>query len=177
MEHRPVDAPGTEIDDTLPPALERRMVLRLLGYWRSLLDGRAFPAFADLDPAAIADLWPHCFVLELTGTAGDPVFRFIGPDLARHATRPLVGRPVSYATADSLPGLATAYVTEAVARRVPVSRGGTLRGADGAELLYRSILLPVSDGGEVINGFLGAANCREAPETEPAVTRGPEHRR
>ena len=32
---------------------------------------------------------------------------------------------------------------------------------DGTKVLYRSILLPVSDDGVTISGILGAVNCRE----------------
>ena len=168
MEPQPTQVFRTSTADELPPELERRLVLRLLGYWRSLLNERPFPSFADLDPAQIPDLWPHCFVLELAGADGRPVFRAVGAALARHAKRPLVGRPVSDMAAeepaDSLPGAATAYVATVLQKRAPVSRGGTLRETDGTERPYRSILLPMSDDGETINGLFGAASCQEAPQ-------------
>ena len=39
--------------------------------------------------------------------------------------------------------------------------------SEGTRILYRSILLPMSDDGHTICGLLGAANFREVEVTEP----------
>jgi hypothetical protein len=46
---------------------------------------------------------------------------------------------------------------------VPISRGGEFIKYDGMKVLYRSIILPMSDDGSSVSGLLGAANCREVP--------------
>ena len=48
-----------------------------------------------------------------------------------------------------------------LSREVPISRGGQFRKYDGTKVLFRSIILPMSDDGDTISGLLGAANCRE----------------
>ncbi len=45
-----------------------------------------------------------------------------------------------------------------------MSHGDEFIKIDGTKVLYRSILLPMSDDGETISGVLGAANCREVLE-------------
>ena len=70
MENVPAGTEKTEIEGELPPEVERRLVLRLLGYWRPLCEDREFSSLSDVDPAQIPDMWPHCFVLDVVGDAG-----------------------------------------------------------------------------------------------------------
>ncbi len=58
---------------------------------------------------------------------------------------------------------AASYYHEILDRGVPISRGGEFIKYDGMKVLYRSIILPMSDDGSSVSGLLGAANCREVP--------------
>ncbi len=44
--------------------VERRATRRVFNYWQSLCHGRAMPEEADIDPDALGDDWPHCFLLQ-----------------------------------------------------------------------------------------------------------------
>lgn len=167
---------GGQILSEMPEGAERRLVLRLLAYWRDLLsdeqDNRLFPSFADIDPTAIHDIWRHCFALDLFGHESGPVFRAVGIEFRGFSEAGLTNLPVSELALDSLAALSSYYFDEVLEKKAPVSRGGRIEGPDGAQILYRSILLPMSDDGETISGFLGAANCREEtiaadPEVKP----------
>jgi hypothetical protein len=160
MDRAPDGTERTSTDDGLPDGIERRLVLRLLAHWRGLRGERAFPSFAALEPAAIADIWPHCFILEPAADGSGLVVGGVGDALDALFGRPLAGRPVAEIAAGSLPFMATGYVDEVLAKRAPVSHGGTFARRDGTRLLYRSILLPMSDDGATIYGLLGAMNCR-----------------
>lgn len=144
-----------------PSGIERRMVLRLLSYWRELRGDGNLPSFDDLDPARIPDIWEHAFVLDIFGCADDPVFRAVGATFAAHAPGPLEDTRVSEAPRDTLVEMSVEYVQEAIAREVPISRGGEFIKPDGVKVLYRSIIVPMSDDGETVSGLFGAANCRE----------------
>lgn len=161
MENVPAGTDRIEVSDELPQGLERRLVLRLLAYWRSLCDERRFPSFADVRPAEIPSIWPFSFALEVLDGEDDVVFRAIGEELAAYTSVSLPGRHVSEAPTGTLPAVAISYVDEVLAKGVPISRGGEFHKANGTRVLYRSILLPMSDDGETISGILGAANCRE----------------
>ena len=164
MEIIPAGTERTEITQELPQEIERRLVLRLLAYWRFLCRDNGFSSFTDIDPTEIPDLWPHCFVLEGLGDGSELVFRRIGNALATCSDEDLIGRQLSVASANTLTGIAVNYTDETLLKGVPVSRGGEFVKADGTKVLYRSILLPMSDDGETIRGLLGAANCREIVE-------------
>ncbi len=140
------------------------MVLRLLAHWRELCDGRTFPSFEELDPAVISDIWDNAFVLDLAGHLDDPVFRVVGDSFAAHTGSPLRDVRVSEVPVNSLAERSASYYREVIEKAVPISRGGEFRKEDGTTVLYRGVILPMSDDGETITGLLGAANCRELAE-------------
>src|ERR1700761_8086466 len=45
--------------------LERRITLRLLGYWERLRKDRDMPTEQDIDPEDIHDLWDSCFLIHV----------------------------------------------------------------------------------------------------------------
>ena len=164
MERVPDGTARTEITEEMPQGMERRLVLRLLAHWRMLCDDRDYPSFFDLDPSAIPEMWAHCFVLEIFDDGSEPRFRAMGDTLAQHVDVPLVDEPLSKAPEKSLPGVAISFLEEVLRKSVPISRGDEFVKDDGTKVLYRSILLPMSDDGESINGILGAVNCREVAQ-------------
>lgn len=164
MERLPAASERIEVTAALPRGLERRLVLRLLDYWRGLCGGQTCPSFARVDPAAIPDMWPSCFVLETVGHEADPIFRYVGRDFAAHSDVPLLGLRVSEVPAGTLAAHAVSYAQAVIAKGVPVSRGGEFVRGGNIRVLYRSIILPMSDDGRTVSGLFGAANCREEPK-------------
>ena len=161
MKTLPIGADKSEVVEEMPQGVERRLVLRLLGHWRNLSGNRQFPSFADFDPAEIPDIWKNSFVIELSEDNATPVFRAMGDALLEKSDASLVGQPVAHAPERTLPRVAVTYIDEVLAKAVPVSRGGEFVREDGTKVLYRSILLPMSDDGETISGILGAATSRD----------------
>lgn len=142
--------------------MERRLVLRLLAHWRTLCDDRDYPSFFDLDPSAIPEMWENCFVLEIFKDEDEPRYRAMGAGLAAHVDFSLIGEPISKAPDKSLLGVAISFLDEVLRKGVPISRGDDFFKGDGTKVLFRSILLPMSDDGDTVNGILGAVNYREA---------------
>lgn len=132
----------------------RRLVLRLLSHWRELVGERQYPSFSELDPESIPDIWIYSFVLDIAGHADDPIFRVVGPKYAAYS-------PISKAPRDSLIEKSVAFAQEVIAKQVPISRGGEFMKPGGGKVLYRGIILPMSDDGITVSRLLGVANCRE----------------
>lgn len=164
MDKIPDGTVQTEITEELPQGMERRLVLRLLAHWRSLCDDRDYPSFFDLDPSVIPEMWANCFVLEVFENGHEPHFRAMGDILAAHVDFSLINQPISTAPEKSLPCVAVSFLEEVLRKGVPISRGDEFFKDDGTKVLYRSILLPMSDDGDTVNGILGAVNCREVFE-------------
>jgi hypothetical protein len=161
MDKIPDGTTRTEVTEEMPQGMERRLVLRLLSHWRMLCDDRDYPSFFDLDPSAIPAMWKDCFVLEIFADGSEPRFRAMGDALAADVDFSLIDRPISMAPEKSLPGVAISFLEEVLRKGVPISRGDEFYKDHGTKVLYRSILLPMSDDGDTVTGILGAVNCRE----------------
>lgn len=167
MKDVPAETERSEIGEELPQGMERRLVLRLLAHWRELCADNDFPSFADVEPSNIPDMWSHCFVIEIFEDDSEPVFRAMGDDLAATIDYSLIDQGITAAQERTLPAVAITFLPEALRKGVPVSRGDEYFKPDGTQVLYRSILLPMSDDGDSISGILGAVNCREVlPEDQ-----------
>ncbi len=143
---------GGDAGDDAPNGMERGLVLRLLSHWRELVGERQYPSFSELDPESIPDI---------TGHADDPIFRVAGPKYAAYLPIDLRNLPISKAPRDSLIEKSVAFAQEIIAKQVPISRGGEFMKPGGGTVLYRGIILPMSDDGITVSRLLGAANCRE----------------
>jgi hypothetical protein len=138
---------------------ERRLVLRLLGHWRDLAADRDMPRPADVDGARIPELWPFCFILDVTGA--EPVFTYVGPFHVEALGRDPTGQPFSSLEGDTLLGQALSYYPRVLARAIPITLGGEFVNREGRTVLYRSIIMPLGEGDGRIPSLLGGANCRE----------------
>lgn len=148
---------------------ERRLVLRLLSYWREIAGERDMPRPSSVDGSKIVDMWGHCFTLELRGPT-EPVFGYIGEHHIAKLPGNLVGQGVSSAGSDTLLGQAASYHRQVLARGIPITLGGQFVNPEGRTVLYRSILLPLGEDGGRITALLGGANCRElVAEAGPVV--------
>ena len=155
--------------DDLPRGLEQRLVLRLLSLWRDACGFERFPSFDRMQAARIDDIWAHRFVIDLSGV---PTFRELGEDFAAHTDGSLLERPVEDAPADTLIGHALTSLADVVKREVPISRGGRFINANGTEVLFRSIILPLSEDGKSVDTLFGAANCRTLSAQDMLVAEG-----
>ena len=146
-------------------AMERRLVVRLLQYWRGLGDIDRLPRQADIDADVIADMWPNCALLDVTGGKDtDPEILFIGTDLTVRAGAELTGKMLSSAAADTLVSKGFSYFGQVLAKKVPITFGGEFKDVRGVKILYRSIILPLTKDGTDITALLAAANCREVAQ-------------
>ena len=146
--------------DDQPHPMERRLVLRLLKYWRDIGGAEKLPAMADVDTSAIQDMWPHCALLDVTGHERDPLIRYIGEGLANGCDGGLQGQALSATPAGTLAAHAMSYYAQVLVKQVPITFGGEFLDRDGGKVLYRSIILPLADDGATIDRLLCAANCR-----------------
>jgi len=140
---------------------ERRMVLRLLEFWRAAKGDASFPPAAKLDEAAMPELYPFCMLLYVRPNPADPLVTAVGRTISSYADAALKGLTVSRFERNTLPAEAVTYLSEVLRKGVPISRGGSFTDKHGATILYRSIVLPVAEDGETITGLIAAANCRE----------------
>lgn len=134
---------------------QRRVIWQLLDYWERKRGDRDFPSLDDIDPEEIAELWPYCFILDVENFRDVPYFHYLGPKLARYSGVFLSGR---HDWSRTLLKKAVCHYQEALTRRAPVLVEEDLTQYDNKRLLFRSVLLPLSDDGVTIKFLFGAAN-------------------
>ena len=116
--------------------------LRSTGLRRSALDSREFGGD-----------WPSCLIVPIVGDNGKPRgFSEIGFDLNIPQQR----------LACTLLSLAQNHISRVLATGQPVGYGGTAS-HDGTVILYRSLLLPLSEDGVHIDVLLVGVTHREVP--------------
>lgn len=138
-----------------------RLVWQLLNYWQECRGDRDFPSLADIDPDAISHIWQQCFVLDARASSNFPYFQYLGPELAKYSGVLLSGQSDWNLT---LLDKAVSQYNEAIEKRLPVIVEDEMTLFDGGKLLFRSVILPLSDDQNKINYLLGGANGKIADD-------------
>jgi hypothetical protein len=138
---------------------DRRLVMRVLNHWRELAGGRGLPRRSQIDPQHFGQDWASCLLIDVDPEPRQSRLAFVG-ELLRDPTWPTFDRQCIAECLDhTLLYSVTAHLDRVIAEREPVAEGVATH--VGAPVLYRSILLPLSEDGQRVDGVLGAVNCRE----------------
>jgi hypothetical protein len=151
-----------------PPEIgidERRMHVRAYNYWLSLLDGRAYPAIGDLDPATLDDFGPHSVLVDFTDGPGDPAVPFIGRALRRACNLEGIVRRISDVPPRSLLSRLTDHYMQIIANRAPIGFEAEFTSQTGQTNMYRGILMPLSSDGNSIDFIYGVINWKEIADS------------
>ena len=154
------------MDSSLSPQQhEHRLVMRVLAKWRAVADGSVLPRRSQINPRAFGDDWRHCLLIDLDPKPELSRLAFVGEKLHDPSWPTFERQSIADCQKDSLLHVATSYLARVVAKGVPISSGG-IGIHHGVPIVYRSILLPLSESGTKVDGLLGAANYREIPVAE-----------
>ncbi len=153
-------SPRLERPQIMGPLLdERRIVSRILLHWHELVGARPLPRRADVDRLLLAEDWPHCVVIALGATLEQATFARVGAQLAP-AGQALAGAPLAACPGNTLLASTIAPLARVLEAGKPVTRGGPALHL-GTPILFRAVLMPLSEDGRRIDHVFGAANCRE----------------
>lgn len=139
---------------------ERRLTTRMTAKWTDLSRDGQLPRHADLNPASFGKDLSNIAIIELSAEPGAAKLLYVGDILRNDGWSAGGVQTVAHYAPNSLLGLAAAKIPAVLAKRAPVTFGGT--GVNGVSaILYRAILLPFSDDGETIGHVVAAINFRE----------------
>jgi len=141
---------------------ERRLTLRLLNYWQEVKGVRSFPTSGDINSDAIADIWPNCYLLRIEKDGDEPIFDYLGEKLAKFSGVFVSNLSFTETRHQTLLDQAIRYYRDALDTRAPVVGDDEFMRFDGTRIIYRSIILPLSNDQQRITHLLGAANGKEA---------------
>ncbi len=139
--------------------IERRLVYRLVDFWRDLRGERCFPAISSVDPRNMRDRWPQCFVTGID-PQGVTRFTYFGPDLVALYDTDLTGEIVDLVPPDSVLERAVALKGVVLRKQAPNSVGDSLTLAGGIEVLDRVCLLPFSEDDARIDAMMGGLSYK-----------------
>lgn len=150
------------MSDEPPQGMERRMVHRLLAIWRRAQGEADGPPSLDALFAMQPDdeIVNAMFILDVPADGGAPTYVRIGANFRAEGAASLVGLAVTETPPATLLAKAVEFHDKVRGRGVPVTLGGDYVNTQGQNILYRSIIVPISNGGSRVDRLMGAANCK-----------------
>jgi hypothetical protein len=140
-------------------ALDRRLTTRVLNTWKRLA-GSGFPRRSQIDPRDFGTDWSYCLMIDVDPVLSNSRFSHVGSAL-RDPTWPTFDRQtVEECLAGTLLGLLARKIPQVVTKKKPIAMGGAAY-HDNCNILYRTILMPLSESGDQIDGILVAIAYRE----------------
>ncbi len=158
------DSGGEESTPGQPQGMERRMAHRLLVRWRAAQEDDGIPSLDALFHMDLKEMLPNIYVLKTPAPGEDPEFVQVGGAFNEEGGDGLIGATAAAVDDATLLGKAMRYYKKILSKKVPITLGGEFVKADGTKILYRSIIVPLSDDGNSVNLLLGAANCKVKKE-------------
>ena len=139
---------------------ERRLNMRLMAFWWDKRADRRFPSAKDFDPQELSDVWTHCFTLQPQEPCEKSAFHHVGETIAAMSGIDGAEITVDAISENSLLDHATRNVGEVLTQQVPVISSGEFVNEKGETVMYRSILLPLSQDQDTIDCVVGGARCK-----------------
>ena len=143
---------------------ERRMHVRAYNYWVSLLDGRAYPAVEDLDPASITDFSANSVLLDFTGGVENPTLTYLGSAIRDECDLPAELISAREIPSRSLLSRLTDHYLQIIANRAPIGFEAEFVNHRGNNTMYRGILMPFSSDDDTIDFIYGVINWKEVAD-------------
>jgi hypothetical protein len=131
---------------------ERRAILRIHEVWQRLATHR-LPSRSALDPKEFGGDWSSCLIVPMVSDNGTP------RGFSEKAFDPNIPRQ---RLACTLLSEAQHHISRVLATGHAVGYGGTAS-HDGTDILYRIVLLPLSEDGARIDALLVGVTYREVP--------------
>ena len=139
--------------------VERRACSRALQWWRELAAPRRAPSFAEVTPQGAGELWPNLFLLENAGSAGLNQFIYSGQVLRSALGHDPVGRTLAEAWPQESYERACFLQESCVDLLTPIDEAGRWS-FPGEDIVYRCLLMPLSDDQSRASHLLGAFSFR-----------------
>ena len=141
------------------PAADRRLINRVHAVWKKAA-GTGHPRRSQIDPRDYGSDWANCLLIDLDPVHARSRFSHVGDNL-RDPTWPTFDRQsVAECLEGSLLGLVTKHIPRLVVKKKALSFGGSAVHNEG-DILYRTILLPLGESHEQMDGILAAVGYRD----------------
>lgn len=136
---------------------------RLRHYWESLKGERAFPRENEIDPDAISDIWPSCFLVSIDDVTRRLGYRYsyLGSDLVEAYGDDLHNPDITLKLLATTHAPMVKKFDEVIASRKPVIDESEFINLKHLNIRYRTCLLPLgAHQGEAVSHIIGCMRWR-----------------
>lgn len=151
------------VEWTAPQGMDSRL-LGLHAYWLSICRNGEIPSRKDFNPAAIKELLPSVFLVDVTGKPADFRFRLVGTAFVRAAGRDITGLLTSEVFPPDFNLEVLEHWESVVEKRKPIWGTGQMWVKEREFLKWQGVVLPLqAETAEVVQ-LLGAGTFSAAVE-------------
>lgn len=149
------DGIAVELPEREQRQAEQRLVGKALKFWESARNGRDMPSAADFDRAECPFGSDEVLVIQVGRNENEDMIVSAGANV----TSALGRDPTGLSAPEVLPSsteMGLSFCRASIDLRKPMADVGRFFNKKGEEVLYRSILLPLSDNGEDVDRVVSA---------------------
>ena len=139
--------------------LDSRLAVRTLEVWKNI-KASGFPNRSQIDPKAFGADWPNCAMIVLGATIPKSRFTYVGSELGNFLSVPYKRKIFSTLRDEPLVALLSPQIQQVIAEKGPLKFAGSLRNR-GREILFRMVLMPLSERRTKIDGILVGMSYRK----------------
>ena len=139
---------------------QRRTTDHLLAYWNWLRGSREFPSYQDIDQSVIPGIWRYVFVVEVADHILDTKVLYAGSALKAVCQCFVHDEQILAHLTPQLRQKLLVAISVAAKMKEPTFDSGELVREDCGEVLYRFVVLPLSDDQIRVNRLIGAFNFK-----------------
>jgi hypothetical protein len=155
---------------TIPfPEEDRRLVSRVLKHILQSAIADHLPRLNDVDPWLVGDDWSNCALVRIRKPLDRSVFIVVSDKLLPNPAMILDREPISHCPPTTLLGVALFFLGEAVEERAASMVEGTATHIY-APILFRALLVPLSEDHQTVEAVLITTNFRQRQEREQTST-------
>lgn len=156
-------SPQRETWDNMLHGDRRRLTDRLLRYWNDCRGVRSMPEENDIDPDAIGDDWPYCFLLQVRDLINiqDYNFTYLGAKISQAYFDTAIDQYNAFVVGPNAHCLSH-HFKQVIATEAPLIDSGEFLTLHANRMLYRQVLLPLGNENDGVVSILGAMNYKIA---------------
>lgn len=161
---------------TMESQLDSRLTVRVLRVWKELA-AAGLPKRSQVDPRDFGADWSNCVMIALNPIVAKSRFSYVGSGLQTFISVPYKRKTFAKLQEETLLKLLNQHIPQVVADKMPLKFADSAQ-HNGKSILYRTVLLPLSEIGKQVDGILAGLTYREVSVEKqlPAAERAVAHR-
>jgi len=137
--------------------IERRLSKKMVSYWHTLHNkANALPKVVAYSHGAVEGTWPYCIQISAKKEPNVTtyVYEYVGKEIVKMLGKNPVGKQITTKVEFIPAGTMINKIGYVLEHPQPTIHEGQFSNKEGAQIKYRSCILPFSDNGESVTHFI-----------------------